>query len=224
MNLPALGTSVILATISFVSCPRVLADTIVYNNTTTDTGDTLTYAVGPYTEIGDQIQLSGTNRYATTATVQFYNNGTEAGTFNATLTLLNTGSPVGSVIGTYAVNGISAPLGGASGFDVNFTGIDTTVPDNLVFAVSVSGESAGLNLGLDLFQPPTVGSSDDTFAIVSNGTYSDVSTADENLFFELQATTVPLNTPEPSTMVLLATALVILIALSRRHARSSQHN
>ena len=202
-----------LIVLAAISSPLLFADTIVYNNTTTDTGDTLTYSVGPYTEIGDQIQLGGTDRYATTATVQFYNNGDSAGTFDATLTLLNVGSPVGSVIGNYTVTGISAPLGGVSGFNVNFTGLNTTVPNDLVFAVSVGNETRGVNMGLDLFEPPTVGSSDNTFLVVSNGTYSTLATDDENVFFELQATTAPTGVPEPSTMVTFATALIILATL-----------
>jgi len=221
MRLRSRTASLALAAFALVASPLAFADTVVYNNTTTDTEDTLIYSVGPYTEIGDQIHLGGTDRYATTATVQFYNNGDTAGTFDATLTLLNVGSPVGSVIGTYTVTNIAAPLGGVSGFNVDFTGLDTTVPDDLIFVVSVANQTGTLDLGLDLFEPPTVGSSDNTFLIVNDGsTYSTPATDHENVFFELQASTAPTGVPEPSTMVTIATALIILAAFIRARRRA----
>jgi len=56
--------------------------TIVYDDTTTDTGDTLAYVANGFTQIGDQVHLAGTDRLATSATVQFFNFGA-AGTFDA---------------------------------------------------------------------------------------------------------------------------------------------
>ena len=73
--------------------------TTVYSNITTDTFGTVFYSTGPYTQIGDQITLSGTDRAASSASVQLYNNGGSAGTFDATLRFFNVGSPVGGQLG-----------------------------------------------------------------------------------------------------------------------------
>jgi hypothetical protein len=69
-----------------------------------------------------------------------------------------------------------------------------------------------------MFEPPTVGSSDNTFAIgfdgTSFGTYSTIgfdSSLNENVFFELDA-----NSPEPGTLGLVAAALGIAAVVRRR--------
>jgi len=191
---------------------------VVYSNISTDTLQTLAYAANGFTEIGDQITLGGTERYATLATVQFYNNGS-AGLFNATLGLFNIGSPVGSQIGSdFVTTSISAPAGDV--FNVSFSLGSILVPDNLIFAVSVSNQDAGLDLiGLNLFEPPTIGSSDNSFAIAHNGsTFVQASTNNANVFFELQADTAPPppGTPEPATIGFAGTALAALVYARRR--------
>jgi len=182
---------------------------IVYSNTTADTGDTLVYAANGFTQIGDQIQLAGTARVATSATVQFFSDGL-AGTFDATLRLFNVGSPVGAQIGpNFIQTGIAAPANDV--LNVTFTLPNILVPDSLIFTVSVANLSAGVDIaGVDMFEPPFPGSSDNTFAIANNGSgFVQTGTQNENVFFELQA-----NTPEPSTFVLGAAA--VLLAWKRR--------
>ena len=196
---------------------QAFASTIVYSNTTTDTGDTLGYTANGFTQIGDQIQLAGVDRLASMATVQFFNDGS-SGTFDATLRLFNVGSPVGTQIGSdFVLTGISAPASDV--FNVAFNLADLVVPDNLIFTVSVANPSAGVDIvGLDMFEPPTVGSSDNTFAIANDGTnFIQASTANENVFFELQATSAAA-TPEPVTAGLAGSALLALVLLRRRAA------
>src|SRR5713101_3416210 len=43
---------------------------LVYDNSATDTGDTLVYGANGFSQIGDQVHLAGTGRLATSATVQ----------------------------------------------------------------------------------------------------------------------------------------------------------
>jgi hypothetical protein len=172
--------------------------TPIYQNTTTDTGDTISYTANGFSQIGDELQLAGTDRLATLARVQFFNDGL-AGTFDATLKFFSLGEPVGAQIGTdYIMSGISAPLDDV--LNVNFTLPSLLVPNNLIFTVSVSNESEGVDIvGLDMFEPPTVGSSDNTFAIAFNGqSFVQAPTAGENVFFELDAVS-PTGTPEPAT-------------------------
>jgi len=184
----------------------------IYSNTTTDTLDALAYAANGFTQIGDQLTLAGTDRLATLATVEFLNNGS-AGTFDATLLLFNVGSPVGAQIDSDIVlTGIVAPAHDT--FNVSFNLPNLLVPDNLIFTVAVANASAGVDIiGPELFEPPTIGSSDNTFAIANNGSaFIQTPTRNENVFFELQATSVP----EPSTALLGFAALILFVRRSRR--------
>jgi hypothetical protein len=185
-------------------------------NTTTDTFTDASYLASVVTQIGDEITLAGTDRYATSATVHFYSDG-GAGTFDATLELFAVGSPVGAQIGSdFVVTGISV-AGDAGGDEVNvtFTLPDLLVPDSLIFAVSISNESAGVYIdGLDLYDPVTVGSSDPTFAIANFGSGLTTAPSTDSLFFELDAT----SEPEPATFGLVASALLGLVLLARRSA------
>jgi hypothetical protein len=193
----------------------IFGSTAVFLNTTTDTADTLIYSNLFVTQFGDQIHLAGTERVATFALVQLYNQG-DAGTADVTLRLFNVGAPVGGQIGPdfvqtgVAVSGVT---------NVGFNLPNLTVPDDLIFTVSFGNQIGGVNIvGLDMFEPPTVGSSDNTFAIgfdgTSFGTYSTIgfdSSLNENVFFELDA-----NSPEPGTLGLVAAALGIAAVVRRR--------
>jgi len=190
-----------------IACSNLAFGTIVYSNTTTDTGDTLAYAANGFTQIGDQIMLAGpaSDRYATSGTVQFFSDG-GAGTFDATLQLYAVGAPVGAQIGSdFNITGISAPAGDVVNVTFDLGGI--LVPDNLIFVVSVANFSAGVDiLGVDMFEPPTIGVSDPTFAIANDGTgLSTVGTPNEDVYFELQATT-----PEPGSLLLCAAGGLVL--------------
>src|SRR5258708_29710984 len=88
--------------------PLALQAATVYSNTFTDTGQTAFYSSGPYSRIGDLIALGGTDRTATSATAEFFNAGSVAGTFDAVLRFYDVGSPVGAEIGSgFSATGIS---------------------------------------------------------------------------------------------------------------------
>lgn len=199
---------------------------VVYSNTTTDLLTTLAYTANGFTQIGDQIHLGGTDRIATQATVQFYNNGDE-GTFDATLRLFevgpNSGTPVGAQIGSdVTLSSLIAPAtNGLTGFNVTFQLGGVLVSDDLIFTVEIANQGPGVEIiGLDNYGPsPSVGASDSTFAIARNGSgFLQVGLTDENLFFELQAQAVP----EPSTFVLTAVALFGLAPVIRRMRAASR--
>jgi hypothetical protein len=217
--------SLIVATCSF---PVITVGSTVYSNVTTDTFDTAGYSFNNATQIGDEITLAGTDRLATDATVQFFSDGS-AGTFDATLELFSViaGSPpVGTQIGTdFVVAGIGAP-GDAGGDEVNvtFTLPNLLVPDNLIFLVSVRNLGAGVDiLGVDMYEPPTIGSSDPNFAIAAEGgSFVQVVTADEDVFFQLDATSSA-STPEPTPAALVGSVL-LAIAVARRRFAGTQVN
>jgi hypothetical protein len=185
------------------------ASELLYDNTTTDTFNTVFYSSG-YDALGDQIQLVSPG-IANGASVEFYNQG-GAGTFDAELSLYNLGSPVGSLIGSSTVTGISTV--GSDVIDVNFDLSSVTVPQDLVFAVSLNNVSQGVDPGLDLFEPPAVGSSDPTFMIASSGAgfFELPAPASEttDLYFQLVGDAGEIS-PEPSTMGLIGMGLIAAV-------------
>jgi hypothetical protein len=190
--------------------------TIVYSNTTTDTGGTVFYSTGLYTQIGDQLALAGTERSANSATAEFFDNGASGGTFDATLRFFNVGSPVGTQIGSgFTMTGNSISSSGILNVSWNLGGL--VLPGNVVFTISISTVAAGLDLGLTLFEPPTVGSSANTFYITNNGsTFSQTSQGNtqDNVYFSLDASAVTI--PEPGTMLLTLLGIPALALIRRR--------
>ena len=189
---------------------------VVYNNTTTDTLQTFVYSAGAYSQIGDTITLGGTDRTLTDATVQFFNLSDSGGTFSASLRFWNTGGPVGSQIGpTFTVN--SQAINSFAIANVTFAGLNLLVPNSLVFTVSVANFGF-TDLGLDAFEPPSVGSSNNAQIITRDAsTFSATATTagQGNLYLLLNATTVS-TVPEPSTLVLSGVAVIGLLAARRR--------
>lgn len=190
---------------------------IVYSNTSIDTLVTYYFSANNSTQIGDTISLGGTARSLNSASVQFYNNGA-SGTFSATLNLWNTGSPVGGQLGSFTVNGLSLGSGGI--LTVSFTSLNLVVPDNLVFTVAVSNLSSGsMDLGLNAFEPPSVGSSNSGQLILNpGGNFASAVAApgQGNLYFLLDAS----NIPEPSTVGLIAAGgIALALGAQRRRSR-----
>ena len=191
------------------------AAAVVYQNTTTDTGNAFQFSANPFTQIGDQIGLAGTDRVAVSSLVELFNDG-NAGTVDVILRLFQVGLPVGAQIGSDFVRtgvdvpALSDPSGGV--FNVSFNLPGVLVPDNLVFTVEVKNSSAGVDIfGVELFEPPTFGSSDNTFAIGYDGTnFVQQATFGENVFFELDAIA-----PEPATFGCSFIAFFVAFLLKR---------
>lgn len=201
--------------LSVVSSP-VVGNTI-YDNTTTDTLITYFYSTGPFTQIGDSVTLGGTDRFLNSASVQFFNNGA-GGTFTASLSFFNPGAPVGSQVGSsYVLNGLS--INSLDILTVAFSNLNLQwTGDDLVFAVAISNVGAGMDLGLNAFEPPKVGSSNNGSIIVNSGSgFSTGATAagQGNLYFAVDATTVP----EPSTVTMAGGALAFGLLLAHRRRR-----
>ena len=217
LNLLALGS---------LTAAQAFGGSIVYSNTTTDIDESFSIVANGFTQVGDQIQLAGTDRLATQAKVEFFNLG-DSGTVDATLRLFNVGAnvgtPVGSQIGSGIVlTGISAP--GGSEFDATFALPNLMVPDNLIFTLSIANQSAGVSVdGPELYNGPTIGTSDNTFAIGYDGTtFTKVMLPDpSNVFFELDATSASQAAPEPATLGLMASSLIGLAAFARMRARKA---
>lgn len=185
----------------------------VYDNTTTDLQFTFFFSSGPFTQLGERISLGGTDRVLTDVTVQFSNALPTAGSFDAEIQLYGTGSPVGSLLGTFAANGNA--IGGQSILNVSFTGLNLQVPTDMAYAVSVSNVVGPLELGLNAFSPPTIGSSHDQLLLINAGNgLVDIASQPGlgNLYF--LAHTAPV--PEPSAILLAAMGVLALMSATRR--------
>jgi hypothetical protein len=194
------------------------ANVIVYNNGTVDTLFGLDLISG-YDAVGDSITLQNNTPglLLNFAKAQFFNIGT-AGTFDATLQFFQTGSPVGIQIGTdYTVTGIDINDFGYA--DVIFPLPGITLPDNIVFMLSASNLSSGVQLEVELYGPtPSVGSNTAGSAIGLNGSsFSVVDTTGiggGNPFLVLQ------QTPEPGETVLIGSGLLAMAAYLRRRRKN----
>lgn len=199
-----------------------LQATPVYDNTTTDTLDTVVYSTGAYTEIGDQIHLAGTERSATSATAQLYNLGS-GGSFDATLNLYGVvaGNPgVGSLLGSFTAAGQVLASNGI--LDVNWLLAGLALPDDLFFTVSLGNVLSGMDLGLNVFNPPTIGSSSGQFLIVNGSSgFAQASTGSghDNIYFRLDAASANA-VPEPGSAGLVLLAMLPLMAIRSRRALS----
>ena len=190
----------------------------VYDNTTTDTLDTVFYSTSSLTEIGDQIHLAGTERIGNSAKVQFYNVGLE-GTFNATLNLYSVvaNSPnVGALLQSFA--SLNNAIGGGSTSEVVWSLGGLVLLDDMVFTVTIDSFSSAVDLGLTVFDPPTIGSSDISFLIVkdSNGfAHGATGSVHDNVYFLLDASS-PNTVPEPGTGGTVILAMLSLFAIQAR--------
>lgn len=188
---------------------------IVYENAADDTFQSSIFSAIGATEIGDQVQLGGTARLATRASVQFYNAGPR-GSFSATLTFYQTGSPVGAGLGSFVVDNIDMDQDQL--LTVDFTNLNLLVPTDLIFTVAVSNLTGGADPGLNFFNflGPTTGASNQNLYIINDGNFSEAlpSLPDAgNLYFVLEADDA---VPEPGSLLMLSGGAAALFLLRRR--------
>lgn len=219
----ALATFALLSAASAI--PSLHAE-FVYNNSTGDLNTRL--SAGTY-EIADEIILGGTGRLATQVDLQYYAQGLSGGETLTVRFYHNDG-------GTYSNGGPQYQLPGTLFYTSNPLSIANTLrntivlqdssgngalPDNMIlpdrFTVSVqfSGITAGENVGVDLYNAPTIGLSESDYWLndVGNGGWQPRTNATTPLNFGMRVQAVP----EPSVWVLsIAGGLCGLFLIGRR--------
>src|ERR1035441_2493748 len=115
---------------------------LLYDNTTTDTLQTVPYSAGPYTGIGDQIHMVAAGN-AVSALLQLYNAGA-AGTFDAELRFYQVGAPVGAQVGgAFTVTGVTSTGGDIINLEFALGGL--ALPQDVIFIASVNPSSSDMD-------------------------------------------------------------------------------
>lgn len=193
------------------------APVTLYQNTDTDTFVSAVFSTGGYTQIGDRVQLVTGGRVGRLQT-QFFNGGTADATFDATMLLYSVSGSSYSQIGS-AVQLSNLAIGSGQVLNVDFDivgGVD--VPDDLVVMFAVGNVSADGDIGLNFFDPPSLGQSQNTFfltndgsGIVESSTLMDL----DNLYLRIETVNA---VSEPATAWLVLLPLAALTRVRRRRA------
>jgi len=140
---------------------------IVYNNSTTDLSQRLT---GGTVEIGDELVLGGTGRHLTDFSFEYYGisfSGNERAQVRlyANDGLAYSNNPAQLMPNTVLYDSgsfaVSATPRNTLNFSVSGGSLPNTItfPDHITLSVQFTGIEAGESAGVDLYDPPTVGSS-----------------------------------------------------------------
>lgn len=224
----ALARLLSVAGLSFALAAPLTAQETVYDNSTTDTFLTYFYGDLETTRLGDVVQLGGTNRLLSDASVQFFNGSSVTGSFRAQLQLFAfdvAEGTVGPLLHTATSGEVSIGDGDDAIRTVHFTGLNVLVPDVLAFMVGIFDATAGLDLGLNVFEPPTIGSSDNARLLLDDDEGDPVvgvtTPGEGNLFFVANARALPVVVPEPANVVLLGTGVLMLAYVAHRRRATS---
>jgi hypothetical protein len=209
----------------------------LYNNTKIDTGYVLNFPNGQ--EIGDQIFLSNytTYPYLTSFSFEYYSpDASFVGTVTADVRFyLNNGptfngySSPGSVFYDTGWFGIQPPLyyfPGTNSAVLSFSLADLAggvvpldpsmqMPSNFTMSVTFQGLSGSDSVGLNVFEPPTVGTNYGDYWFNNGGTW-ELLTNTIPIGFAMQFNATNQPTPEPGTLCLAAVGTALLAVFARR--------
>ena len=211
-----------LAALSLAAVAAHGATSIVYSNATSYTGTILNPGLS---EVGDEIILGAGDRFGEsfrfeyyglnfdgdeTVQLRFYNND---GTFLGNNTYLPN-----SVFYDSAVQTLPAPvdLSGRNTlqYDLNFVGL----PERFTFTVAFGGISGDDVAGIALYNPPTVGISENDYWFNTGSAWELRGT---NVAINFGSSLVATSVPEPSTYALVIVGGLCGLALVNRRKRAS---
>ena len=119
-----------------------------------------------------------------------------------------------SQIGLVMLTGISAPE--ATSVDVTFSFPSLLIPGTIGIAISLANVTGGADLGLNLFDSPDIGSSDNLMALANFGSGLAIASFDPGNLYLIIETQQLSEVPEPSTLGLLGAGMAALAAASLR--------
>ena len=225
----AVGAGALMAASGIHAQPVVL-----YNNTTTDTGNSL--SLNNNQILGDEIFLSSSSPFddLTDFSFEIYSaNSSFMGDVQMTVSLYaNNGTAFngyptpGTVLYTSSFGLSSTPTqsvgANAEILDFDLSSSPVQVPSDLTLAVSVTGLEGSDSLGIELFDPPSVGQNYDAYWLNTGSTWALYTNSIGTTEFGAKFTGTP--TPEPSSLYLGAMGLSLLMGttwLRRRQVKQS---
>lgn len=203
----------VAALASAMAAPLSAQLSTVYDNSSFDTYITYAFSGANATRIGDVAQLEGVNRLLNSLSIQLYNFSGSSGSFDTQLELFRYDDAVGPLIGSASVSGVSITGNGTQ--TVTFTGLNLIVSEQFAFVVGISSIIGAIDVGLNAFGPPVVGSSDDAHLLVDSGNglqNGPTAQGEGNLY--MVANALPVS--EPATALLMAVGLVVLTCVAHR--------
>ena len=187
---------------------------VLYNNTTNDTGFTDSFIQNSLVEAGDQIQLTS-GGLVSSATTALFNSGSEGQALSITLRLYNVdGTDLGSQITSSTLSNVNFAAGALT--PLTFSGLNVTLPQNVVWTLSFTATDP-IALELPDYDAPTIGTSDNTTVWWDTGSGLQLTTPGfdtENYYFAVQGGDTA--TPEPAAFILSGAGLALLWFARRR--------
>ena len=236
-TIPKKAPVLLLASVLMVGASASAAT--IYDNSVNDR----TNRFGPTTQFGDEIIFAGSERFLTNFSFEYWalNNGTtNAGGFSPTvsvrlrfylndgLPLFNGYAPPGSVFydNTFSITTptFRNTLVYTAGADFPAGGLFMPVASNMTWTVQFSGLDADDSAGLDVYDPPVVGTSPaqlnnriDDYWEFSGGSWAlKTNIVDMNFAARFDAV------PEPSTVVFGVLGGLGLLVVGRRYIKISK--
>jgi hypothetical protein len=197
-----LKNGAVLAASLFVGT-TAMAQTVVYDNSTTSFNKILSLANG--VEAGDQVRVAGTSvgpRRMTDFSFEYFLSPNANANESVTLAVRKLDGPIvqGNIVSPGTLLYSSGSVNISPGYHTfQAFGLNTEIPDDVVWSVKFNGIDAGETAGILYYSPPTVGSSTDDFWQFSNGAWSLQITPDVPDNFAARIVAVP----EPGTLALM---------------------
>lgn len=207
-------------TMLLVAAGTSQAATILFDNTLNDTGFTDSYTQNGLVEAGDQIQLISAG-FAETAVTSLFNSAAVSGqALTVTLRLYSVDNlnNLGPLITSSTLNNVSFPASTVT--QLTFPNLNVGVPQNLAWTLAFT-TSDPIALELPNFDPPTVGSSDNTTVWWDSGSGLQLTSPGfdtENYHFQLSGQAAP----EPASAFLVIAALLILVGVQRHRGNKKR--
>ncbi len=208
--------------LSFAAVAAHGATSIVYNNSTSYTDTILNPGLN---QVGDEINLGAGPRFGQTFRFEYYGLNFDGDETVQLRFYNNDGAPLGnntfkpnSVFFDSLVQTLPAPTDPSGRNTLQYDLFFVALPERFTFSVAFGGISGNDVAGLPLYNPPTVGFSENDYWF---NTGSDWQLRGTNVPINFGALLVATSVPEPSTYALVIVGGLCGLALVNRRKRAS---